>query len=82
VSKNNIVSLKKAELAYRAYVSGGFKVTSLIVWFKAELSEHAISMKKYSHYNDDMLARHTRHVEHLAREMRESRQLEESLKVA
>lgn len=82
MSRNNVVSLGKAELAYRAYVGGGFMIPLLIRWFKSELTEHAESMKKYSHHSDDMLARHTRHVEHLAREMRQGRQLKESLQVA
>lgn len=80
--ENNVVNLGIAELAYRSYIRDGCKVVGLIRWFKAELAEHAESMKKYCHYQDDILAKHSRHVEHLAREMRQSRHLEEALQVA
>ena len=82
MSTNNIVALGTAERAYRGYVHGKHKVTLLIEWFKAELEERPKAKEKYAVHSDALLAKHTRSVEHLAREMRASRRAAESTRVA
>jgi hypothetical protein len=79
---SNVTELCTAERAYWAYEKSRGSVGLLIEWFQAELEGHPTAAEKYRHYSPDALKAHTRHVEYLAREMRDARQLQQKLQVA
>lgn len=79
---SNVIPLCEAELAHRAYAKSRGSIDLLIQWFRAELAGHPKAAEKYRHYDDEMLKAHTRHVEYLARELRDARQLQMKLQVA
>lgn len=61
-----------AEVAYTAYTNDP-TVECLISWFRAELRCDPPQADRHRQYDDDMLRRHTRQVEQLARQWRQLR---------
>ena len=74
-------SLCAAEMAYEWYVKQK-GVGSLTAWFRKEVERDPDACRKFATHADEMLQKHSRHMEEIARGLRQVRLQKEVIQVA